>query len=57
MRAYTDRPVERLPADFEVPLCDFCASRAAGMGSAQTLTAGLRQATCPVCRTEFLSDA
>ena len=57
MREFDDGPVQHLPADFELPLCDFCASRAAGLGPTDTIGAALRQATCPVCRIEFLSDA
>lgn len=36
-------------------LCDFCSFQAAGRASTQQVLAGLRQRTCPSCRTEFLS--
>jgi hypothetical protein len=57
LREFDDGPVQDLQVDFEPPaLCDFCASKAAGLGLAETVSAGLAQATCPVCHTEFLSD-
>jgi hypothetical protein len=56
LREFEDGPVEDLPTGFEPPPCDFCASKAAGLGPAETVNAGLRQATCPVCHTEFLSE-
>ena len=48
-------PVAELPADFVAGLCDFCLAVDAG-GGMQAVSAGMRQRTCPVCRTEFLSD-
>jgi hypothetical protein len=56
LREFDDGPVEQLPEGFEVPLCDFCSAKAAGLGPAETTSAGLRQKTCPACHTEFLSD-
>jgi hypothetical protein len=56
LREFDDGPVQQLPPGFEAPLCDFCAFRAAGLGPIETTNAGLRQKTCPVCHTEFLSD-
>ena len=56
LREFDDGPARDLPTGFEPPLCDFCASKAVGLGLAQTVKAGLQQATCPVCHTEFLSD-
>jgi hypothetical protein len=55
LREFDEGPVRDLPAGFEPRLCDFCASKAAGLGPAATVNAGLQQATCPVCHTEFLS--
>ena len=56
VREFDDGPLQDVPAGLETPLCDFCASEAAGRGPAETVSAGLTQATCPVCHTEFLSD-
>ncbi len=56
LRELNDEPVQHLPPGFESPLCDFCSSKGAGLAPAATVTAGMRQATCPVCHTEFLSD-
>ena len=56
LREFDDGPVEALPSGAETPLCDFCASKAAGLGFAEVVAAGLRQKTCATCHTEFLSD-
>ncbi len=56
-RELDDGPARDLPTGFEPPLCDVCASKAAGLGPTQRVEAGLRQATCPVCNTECLSGA
>ena len=37
----------------ETPLCDFCASKAAGLGLAEVVNAGLRQKTCPHATPNF----
>jgi hypothetical protein len=55
LREFDDGPVQQLPSGFATPLCDFCASEAAGLGLVETTTAGLRQKTCPTCRTDVLS--
>jgi hypothetical protein len=54
LRQFDDGPVQQLAPDFEAPLCDYCATKAAGLGPIDTTNAGLRQKTCPVCHTEFL---
>jgi hypothetical protein len=56
LREFDDGPVKQLPPGFEVPLCDFCSAKAAGLGPMQTTSAGLRQTICPTCRTNFLSS-
>ena len=56
LREFEDRPVEEFPPGAETPLCDFCAGKAAGLGLAELVNAGLRQKTCPACHTEFISD-
>jgi hypothetical protein len=55
-RAFDDGPVKELPSSFAPSLCDFCAAKAAGLSSIEVIEAGLRQNTCPVCHTEFLSS-
>jgi hypothetical protein len=55
LRGFDDGPAQELPPGFTSPLCDFCASNAAGLGTFEATIAGLRQATCPTCHTEFLS--
>lgn len=37
-------------------ICDFCSFELAGRGPMERIPAGLRQRTCPSCRTEFLTD-
>jgi hypothetical protein len=56
LRAYDDGPASVLPSDFRIELCDFCAAKAAGHGSAEAVSAGVRQRTCPACHTEFFAD-
>jgi hypothetical protein len=56
LRGFDDGAVQELPPGFDAPLCDFCVSKVLGLGLTETTAAGLRHATCPVCRTEFLSD-
>ena len=56
LREFDDRSVQVLSRDVKTPLCDFCASKAAGLGPSEVVLAGLRQKTCPACHTEFLSD-
>ena len=53
-REYKDEPVSELPDDFDVPCCDFCAAKAWG-DPGEAVNLGLRQRTCPVCHSEFLS--
>ena len=54
-REKEDGPVSELPSNFDVPCCDFCAAKAWGeLGEA--VNWGLRQRTCPVCHSEFLSQ-
>jgi hypothetical protein len=55
LREFEDGPIDAFPPGAEPPLCDFCASKAAGLGLAEVVNAGLRQKTCPACHTEFLS--
>jgi hypothetical protein len=54
-RTYDDGPIDDVPPVFSAPLCDFCAAKAAELPPTEVVTAGLRQKTCPVCHTEFLS--
>jgi hypothetical protein len=56
LRELDDGPVRLLPPGFEPSLCDFCTSKDAELVPAATVMAGMRQATCAVCHTEFLSD-
>ena len=56
LREFDDGPIQELPVGFELPLCDFCASKARGLGPMETTMAGLRQGTCPACHTECLAD-
>jgi hypothetical protein len=55
LRGFDDLPIQVVPPGFEPPLCDFCASKARGLPPTETVNAVMRQATCPVCHTEFLS--
>jgi hypothetical protein len=55
LREFDDGPLQQLPPGFLTPLCDFCTSKAAGLGLVETTTAGLRQKTCPTCHTDVLS--
>jgi len=53
LRDYDAGPVSHLKAMI-LSTCDFCIHQILGDASAAA-SAGLRQRTCPVCRTEFLS--
>jgi RNA polymerase subunit RPABC4/transcription elongation factor Spt4 len=55
LRDFEDAPLTAAEVDFEIGLCDFCASKAAGNSPEMTVNAGMRQPTCPHCHTEFLS--
>jgi hypothetical protein len=55
LREFEDGPLDAFPPGAATPLCDFCASKAAGLGLAEVVSAGLRQKTCPTCHTEVLS--
>ena len=54
-RSSDDQPVEPPPAEVVQP-CDFCRAQQLKLGPMVSLPAGLRQRTCPACKTEFLSQ-
>lgn len=51
-RSFESKPLSQ---QVEFDVCDFCASKAAGLPSPDVIQAGLRQQTCAHCHTEFLS--
>ena len=55
-REFEDGSVAELPPGFDVPLCDFCAASASEQHPTRAVNAGLRQRTCPTCRTEVVSE-
>ena len=55
LRTYDDPGLLMAPENYGPLICDFCSARRMGL-SVQAVDAGLRQATCPTCHTEFLSD-
>jgi hypothetical protein len=54
-RLYNDQPIESPPSEIVQP-CDFCRAQELKLGPTVSVTAGLRQRTCPSCKTEFLSQ-
>jgi hypothetical protein len=54
LRTFDDGPISEVPAEFQ-GVCDFDAATDAALPLDQVAAAGMRQRTCPVCHTEFLS--
>ena len=55
MRAFEDISLSSLPVD-DVQPCDYCLSRERNESITSQMEKGLRQRTCPSCRTECLTD-
>ncbi len=53
-RLFDDEPLDTAP-DVDVQPCDFCLAQHLQLGAMVSVPAGLRQRTCPNCKTEFLS--
>src|SRR6185436_7220946 len=56
IRSFEDAAVTNVPADLRLKECDFCASKTEGRPLPERVASGLRQRSCPSCRTQFLSD-
>ena len=54
-RLFDDQPIASPPVDVVQP-CDFCRAQQLNLGPMASVPAGLRQRTCPACKTEFLSQ-
>jgi len=55
LRDFDDGPLAAEGAEQAPRRCDFCEAGARGEPSTVQVLAGMRQATCPHCHTEFLS--